>query len=90
VPVTSFKDHSYCRPKFYDYDLRLARTKNLQLLFSNKQTNAPLSAFFPGQSGKPAPEGVKIILDFSETDDGVAVASADGPYANHLHLDSDR
>jgi len=32
----------------------------------------------------------RIFLDFNETtDDGVAVASA-GPYANHLHLASDR
>jgi len=40
--------------------------------------------------GKPILEE-QTILDFTETrDDGVAVASAAGPYASHLHLIPDR
>jgi len=47
-----------------------------------------LMAFFPGQ-GKLAPER-QTTLDLNEArDDGVAVASV-GPYANHLHLTTDR
>ena len=48
-----------------------------------------LTAFFPGQRGKPAPEW-QTIMDFTGArDDGVAVVSA-GPYTNHLHLAPDR
>jgi len=61
-----------------------------KILFQNNNNYyyIHLTAFFPGQPGKPAPE--KWILDFTGArDDGVAVAPA-GPYANHLHLAPDR
>jgi len=50
-------------------------------------------ASFPAQPGKPAPHrlkhSIKIRYFNAARDDGVAMASA-GPYANHLHLASDR
>jgi len=46
-------------------------------------------AFFQYNLGKPAPERQTIVDFTGARDDEVAVASV-GPYANHLHLATDR
>ena len=56
---------------------------------TDRQTHRHITASFPGNLSKLAPERLNI-LDFNEArDDGVAVASA-GPHANHLYLTPDR
>jgi len=57
---------------------------------TNKLNKHPLNGLFSRINWVSRQGKDKTILDFNEArDDGVAVASA-GPYANHLHLTSDR
>ena len=58
---------------------------------TDRQTDTRLTASFPGQPmGKTAPERLNQCHYCNEArDDRLAVVSA-GPYANNLHLASDR